>query len=199
MSTSDTATERYLVVVNDEEQYSIWPEGRELPAGWRAEGTSGSKEICLDHIEKVWTDMRPRSLRERLAAGIAGAGGPVAPVAPATDDAAEAPLVERLAAGSHPVVVAGVGDRAAAEAIERFRQRLERGYVNVLFTQTSGGTELSLRFDPATVDRSRCDFARRSGSLAIAADLNLDGVDVRCEVELTLADLAGTGRLVRSS
>jgi hypothetical protein len=106
------------------------------------------------------------------------------------------PLVERLAAGSHPVVVVGVGDRDAAEAIERFRHRMERGHVNVLFTGTNGGTELSLRFDPQSVDRSRCDFARRSGSLALAADLNLDGVDVRCEVELSLAELAGTGRLV---
>jgi hypothetical protein len=73
---------------------------------------------------------------------------------------------------------------------------MDRGHVNVLFTGTQGGTELSLRFDPQSVDRSRCDFARRSGSLALAADLNLDGVDVRCEVELSLAELAGTGRLV---
>lgn len=55
---------QYKVVVNHEEQYSIWPAERDLPKGWRAEGTIGSKETCLDHIEKVWTDMRPRSLRE---------------------------------------------------------------------------------------------------------------------------------------
>ncbi len=54
---------QYKVVVNHEEQYSIWPAERDLPKGWRAEGTIGSKETCLDHIEKVWTDMRPRSLR----------------------------------------------------------------------------------------------------------------------------------------
>lgn len=54
---------RYQVVVNDEEQYSIWEEGRELPAGWRAEGTAGSRQECLDHIDRVWTDMRPKSLR----------------------------------------------------------------------------------------------------------------------------------------
>jgi MbtH protein len=56
---------RFKVVLNDEEQYSIWPEGRDIPAGWRAEGTSGSREQCLDHIERVWVDMRPRSVRER--------------------------------------------------------------------------------------------------------------------------------------
>jgi MbtH protein len=56
---------RYVVVLNDEEQYSIWPADKELPAGWRAEGTEGSKSACLDHIEKVWTDMRPASIRRR--------------------------------------------------------------------------------------------------------------------------------------
>jgi MbtH protein len=60
-------TRRYVVVVNDEEQYSIWFEGRELPAGWRAVGVSGSKAECLEHVERVWTDMRPLSLRRWMA------------------------------------------------------------------------------------------------------------------------------------
>ncbi|UFZ03304.1 MbtH family NRPS accessory protein [Bradyrhizobium ontarionense] len=53
----------YLVVVNHEEQYSIWTSDRELPAGWTAVGKSGSREECLAYIEEVWTDMRPLSLR----------------------------------------------------------------------------------------------------------------------------------------
>ncbi|WP_066361792.1 MbtH family protein [Herbidospora mongoliensis] len=56
----------YEVVVNDEEQYSIWPHEREMPAGWRAAGFSGPREECLDHISRVWTDMRPLSLRRKL-------------------------------------------------------------------------------------------------------------------------------------
>jgi MbtH protein len=64
----------YQVVVNTQEQYSIWPDGRELPAGWTAEGTTGSKEECLARIEEVWVDMRPRSLRERMAATAASRG-----------------------------------------------------------------------------------------------------------------------------
>lgn len=55
--------ERYQVVLNDEEQYSIWPADRQLPPGWRSDGTQGSRAHCLEHIEQVWTDMRPRSLR----------------------------------------------------------------------------------------------------------------------------------------
>lgn len=57
----------YRVVINHEEQYSIWPADKELPAGWSEEGMVGTKEQCLDHIEIVWVDMRPRSLRERMA------------------------------------------------------------------------------------------------------------------------------------
>ncbi|MEM8929864.1 MAG: MbtH family NRPS accessory protein, partial [Acidobacteriota bacterium] len=51
---------------NHEEQYSIWPADRELPLGWKAEGVEGTKKECLDHIEEVWTDMRPLSLRKKM-------------------------------------------------------------------------------------------------------------------------------------
>ena len=53
----------YAVVVNDEEQYSIWATGRDLPAGWRTDGFTGTEDECLAHIEETWTDMRPASLR----------------------------------------------------------------------------------------------------------------------------------------
>ena len=60
---------RYTVVINHEEQYSIWPEdGRDLPAGWTTVGKSGSRQECLEHIGEVWTDMRPKSVRERMEA-----------------------------------------------------------------------------------------------------------------------------------
>jgi MbtH protein len=57
----------YRVVLNDEEQYSVWWADRELPAGWHAEGTEGTRAECLAHIDEVWTDMRPLSLRRRMA------------------------------------------------------------------------------------------------------------------------------------
>ncbi|WP_030327231.1 MbtH family protein [Streptomyces sp. NRRL B-3229] len=63
----DAQEQTYLVVLNDEEQYSIWWADRALPAGWHQEGTSGTKEECLARIGDVWTDMRPKSLRERMA------------------------------------------------------------------------------------------------------------------------------------
>ena len=56
----------YRVVINQEEQYSIWPADRELPLGWSAVGKSGLKDACLAYIEEVWTDMRPLSLRKKM-------------------------------------------------------------------------------------------------------------------------------------
>jgi MbtH protein len=57
---------RYVVLRNDEEQYSLWLAGHTTPAGWHQVGQEGSKEECSSYVDKVWTDMRPRSLRERM-------------------------------------------------------------------------------------------------------------------------------------
>jgi MbtH protein len=65
MNGSDDNT-TYRVVLNHEEQYSIWPKDRENAPGWRDEGKAGSKQECLDHIDEVWTDMRPLSLRRHM-------------------------------------------------------------------------------------------------------------------------------------
>ncbi len=70
--TAEDLRQVYHVVLNDEEQYSIWWAQRELPAGWRAEGTRGTREECLARIDEVWTDMRPLRLRRRMDATHAG-------------------------------------------------------------------------------------------------------------------------------
>lgn len=57
----------YVVVINTEEQYSIWPLYRAIPEGWRAAGMSGTKQECLDYIANAWIDMRPASLRKAIA------------------------------------------------------------------------------------------------------------------------------------
>ncbi|GAA1311388.1 MbtH family protein [Saccharothrix xinjiangensis] len=67
MADEQDDTQRYHVVVNHEEQYSIWRADREPPAGWRTVGVEGSRAECLAHIGSVWTDMRPLSLRKRMA------------------------------------------------------------------------------------------------------------------------------------
>ena len=67
-STDQEDTQIYKVVINDEEQYSIWPESRENPVGWHDVGKSGRKDECLNYIKEVWTDMRPLSLRRQMEA-----------------------------------------------------------------------------------------------------------------------------------
>lgn len=57
----------YRVVISIEDQYSIWSVRKEIPFGWSDTGKSGSKEECLSFIKEVWTDMRPRSLKEQMA------------------------------------------------------------------------------------------------------------------------------------
>ncbi|MER7705097.1 MbtH family NRPS accessory protein [Kitasatospora sp. NPDC097605] len=57
----------YQVVVNDEEQHALWPAAAPLPAGWSAEGFTGTEEECAAHVDRVWPDIRPLSLRRRLA------------------------------------------------------------------------------------------------------------------------------------
>lgn len=66
-SNQDDPFSEYKVVVNHEDQYSIWPMELDMPTGWRSAGKSGTKQECLDYIETIWTDMRPLSLREAMA------------------------------------------------------------------------------------------------------------------------------------
>jgi len=73
MFDSEEDRRNYLVVVNHEEQYSVWPTEQVVPAGWNAAGMAGSRAECLAYIDSVWTDMRPLSLRRQMAgpAGLA--------------------------------------------------------------------------------------------------------------------------------
>lgn len=57
----------YLVLVNDEGQYSLWPAFAEIPAGWTVALSESSRQACLDYVEANWTDMRPRSLVARMS------------------------------------------------------------------------------------------------------------------------------------
>ena len=66
MNSDDEDKTVYHVVVNDEGMYSIWPAYKALPPGWRTADKSGLKAECLAHIDEVWTDMRPLSLRRKM-------------------------------------------------------------------------------------------------------------------------------------
>jgi len=63
---SDLEDQQFVTVANDEEQYSIWPADKDIPAGWHEAGCRGTRADCLAFVERVWTDMRPLSLREHM-------------------------------------------------------------------------------------------------------------------------------------
>ncbi|MFJ9442574.1 MbtH family protein [Kitasatospora sp. NPDC101235] len=184
----------YAVVVNHEEQYSIWPTDQELPTGWRAEGTTGSKDSCLGHIETVWTDLRPLSLRLFMEEQ---ARRPTddEPPAEEQEEPEEPSLLDRLSSGDHPVEP-GLRPERTALAL---RESLERGYVLVRFTDTRGGSEIGVTVDPEATDASAADFDAGAGTLHLVGDLILDFESARCHVDIDLATLQGRGRLERTA
>lgn len=180
----------YKVVVNHEEQYSIWPADRENPLGWKDVGKSGLKAECLAYIEEVWTDMRPLSLRKQMEEMARQPVSPPPPLSP-QDAVPEETLVERLAKGSHRVV-AGPQPRASVQTL---KEGIERGYVHIKFTETKGGTELGIRLDANACDFSQGDFENQTGTIHLEGGLVLDYVKVRCIADIDLTTLAGEGHL----
>jgi len=65
---SEEQENRFVVVLNDEQQYSIWPTSKPLPAGWASDDFEGSRAECVAYVDRVWTDMRPLSLRVKMQA-----------------------------------------------------------------------------------------------------------------------------------
>jgi uncharacterized protein YbdZ (MbtH family) len=181
----------YKVVVNHEEQYSIWPAERENPLGWRDGGKSGPKAECLAYIKEVWTDMRPLSLRKQMEER---ARQPVPPPPPpfARDDSAEDSLVKRLSQGRHPIA----SDLYSETRVQALKEGIDRGYVHIKFAETKGGTELGVRLDTAACDFSRADFEHQTGTVHLEGGLTLDYVKVRCIADIDLTTLAGQGHLV---
>ncbi len=178
----------YKVVINHEEQYSIWPADRDNPLGWRDAGKSGPKEECLAYIKEAWTDMRPLSLRKKMEEM---AKQPQADEAATPSESAKNDLVERLSVGEHPVEV-GLRPEKTVQAL---KECIDRGYVHIKFTETKGGTELGVRLDNAASDFSKADFAGKSGRVHLVGGLTLDYVKVKCIADIDLGTLAGKGRL----
>jgi uncharacterized protein YbdZ (MbtH family) len=182
----ETPAEQHRVVVNGEEQYSIWPVTREIPSGWVDSGVIGDKAHCLRYIDETWTDMRPLSLRQWMAES---AEQPIE--IPAESQPPYKSLAERLSGSGHPVAVAG----ASAHDPSRLNEEISRGHIRVCFTETAGGTELALRFNPSAVDWSGEESGPAKRRAMLSSELTLDGVRVRCAVDINLADGKGKGSL----
>src|SRR5215217_3485715 len=168
----------YKVVLNHEEQYSIWPEYKANPPGWRDGGKVGLKPECLAFIKEVWTDMRPLSLRKKMEEMARNPPPPPPPVDPNAEK--EKSLVDRLCEGEHRVE-AGLRPE---KTVKLFKEAIDRNYVHVKFTETRGGTELGVRVDKEASDLSGGDFEKGEGEVHIEGELTLDYVKVRCIADI---------------
>ena len=182
----------YKVVVNHEEQYSIWPEYKENPLGWREVGKVGPKDECLAYIKEVWTDMRPLSLRKKMEE--LARNPPPAPQPIDADSPREKSLVDRLCEGEHRVEI---GLRPE-KSVSLLKDAIDRNYVHVKFTDTKGGTELGVRLDKDACNFSNADFEGGTGMIHVEGELTLDYVRVRCIADVDLTTLEGTGHLTRA-
>ena len=193
----DTTT--YEVVVNHEEQYSIWPQHREIPLGGKTVGKSGLKAVCLEYIKEVWTDMRPLSLRKTMEEMEARRPELELEEARRIEEAKKKPkdprddLIGFLSEGEHPVE-AGLRPE---KSVKLLHEAIDRGFVHVKFTDTRGGTELGFSLDTDASDLSQANFDEGTGRVRLEGELTLNYVKVRCIADLDLDTLAGQGHLAR--
>jgi uncharacterized protein YbdZ (MbtH family) len=174
-------------VVNHEEQYSIWPEYKENPLGWKDVGKVGPKAECLAFIKEVWADMRPLSLRKKMEEM---AKNPPPPP-PEPNKPREKGLVDRLCEGDHAIEAS----LRPEKTVKLFKDAIDRNYVHIKFTKTKGGTELGVRLDRDACDFSQADFESGNGAVHVEGNLTLDYVKVRCVADVDLKTLEGKGRL----
>lgn len=183
------AADKFVVVMNHEEQYSIWPAERPLPLGWNEAGKAAGKAECLEYIKEVWTDMRPLSLRKQMAEAATHPSS--SPTSSTSASESRSSLVERLSADPSGVKLL----IPAGEAAEDLKRILDSGYVYIQFTETAGQTKLRVKLTASSCDLSRADFTRRVGSAHLEGELTLDFKKVRCIVDIDIQTLTGEGLL----
>jgi uncharacterized protein YbdZ (MbtH family) len=176
----------YQVVKNHEEQYSIWPLDKDLPLGWESCSFEGSKKDCLAHIDVVWTDMRPLSLRKLMAEQSSSDQKETLEPAALTS---EPSLVERLCIGDHPITI----ELRPSKTIESLNKALDRQFVQITFIKTQGGTTLGFNIDIDDCDLSQ--LTKETGNISITGSLELNFEKVRCKANINISTFEGLGHL----
>ncbi len=184
----DADTMIYRVVKNHEEQYSIWPKGKDLPLGWVDDGFDGSKQSCLDHIDSVWTDMRPLSLRKQMEemAKQPHLESKVEPEVPSGPS-----LVERLCSGEHEIRLV----LRPENTLSALKSMVERGFAQIEFTNTRGGTVLGFQIDSDLSDTGALLKPDSESNIRLSGSLTLNFQKVRCTANLSTKTFDGKGKL----
>ena len=180
----------YKVLMNHEEQYSIWPDYKEIPSGWKTVDRSGLKAECLAYIKEVWTDMRPLSLRNKMEEV---ARNPPPPPPPTPNLPLKKNLVDRLCEAEHLVAVRPRPERIS----KQFKEAIDNDCIHIRFTQANGETELGIRLNRDASNFSGADFENGTGTVHIEGDLPLDYIPVKCTADIDLSRLEGKGHLVK--
>lgn len=183
---------QYIVVMNGEEQYSIWPSYKTIPSGWNDVGYRGPKNLCLDYIKEIWQDMRPLSLRKKMEERQKKWEENKKSLlqVPTIDSSQNSQTVSFLTQGEHPVSC-----RSIYQTCQALRKALSDSYFHLLFTDTKGETCLSLAVDASKTKLQQADFETGTGYIEVSGTLVLDFVKLRCSAILFLETLTGTGSL----
>lgn len=174
----------YSIVVNSEEQYSIWPNFKSLPKGWSKTGFEGPKESCLSHIQEIWKDMRPLSLRKKMEERKQEWDNQKKEILAAPSKPQMSETVAFLSTGFHPLTT-----RPSINTVEELNDSIQKGIVHLTFTDTRGKTCLAVKVDPQKV------LDPEKGILVLEGKLVLDMIPVRCLAEIHLPRMEGRGRL----
>eukprot|EP00163_Fabomonas_tropica_P022886 TRINITY_DN4005_c0_g1_i1.p1 TRINITY_DN4005_c0_g1~~TRINITY_DN4005_c0_g1_i1.p1 ORF type:complete len:214 (-),score=58.26 TRINITY_DN4005_c0_g1_i1:128-769(-) len=198
--------ERFRVVLNHEEQYSIWPSWKENAPGWRDEGTEGTKEEVMAYIDKVWTDMRPLSLRKKMSEWEKNR--------PKVDRDEARRRIEAMRANTDAfhtpqpanALVTKLMDKQAVQiiryrnddgtpALDKLKDAVKRQYVLVKFTQTTGGTELGLNLTPLPDRPTYSQVHWSDTQLQVTGRAKLDYTPILIHASIDLATFEGTGHV----
>ncbi len=166
----------YKVVLNHEEQYSIWPADRDNPAGWCDGGKSGLKQECLAYINEVWTDMRPLSLRKHMQENARRINETVYP----------------FTQEPHPVEIGWRPEATAAD----IKEGIERGFIPIAFIEAPNLPGVGITLNRDATNLSDANWAGGRGTIRLEGQGNIYGVGkVRVVADIELSTKSGRGQI----
>lgn len=184
----------YSVVINAEEQYSIWPTFKKcVPPGWKEVGIKGSESLCLNQIEKLWTDMRPLSLRKKVQERQKNwekQKESLINAPPQKPKSFQSQTVAFLTKGQHPINCQNL-----YKSCEALKESIKNGHIHLTFTDTKGQTCLSLALDTQKTMSTQKNLEKDTEEVSIEGNLVLDFSHIRCLAKIRLPSMQGAGTL----